>query len=228
MEEPKKIRVIVADDHRLFRSGVMSLLEDEREIFVIGEAKNGEELVNLYFEKKPDLLLVDISMPFLSGIEAVKEIRKKDRSVKALFLSMHDSEEYIYNVMKVGGLGLISKNVMKGELVYAIKTAYDGNQYFGQSWSAEKLRDLKSRFEFLTGTTKKEDGVTLTPREREILKLIGDGLTSQEIAQKIHLSKRTIDSHRAHLLKKLGVSSLSELMKYAIKYSQMYSDDVVD
>lgn len=224
MDENKKIRVIVADDHRLFRSGIMSLLADEREIYVIGEAKNGEELVNLFFEHKPDLLLVDISMPFLSGIEAVKEIRKKDRSVKALFLSMHDSEEYIYNVIKIGGLGLVSKNVMKGELVYAIKTAYEGNQYFGQNWTPDKLRDLKSRFEFLSGAEKTEDGVNLTPREREVLKLIGDGLTSQEIANRIHLSKRTVDSHRAHLLKKLGLNSLSELIKYAIKYSQMNDD----
>ena len=220
MSDNPNIRILVADDHQLFRSGVISLLEDEPDIFVVGEAENGEELINLYFQLKPDVVLIDISMPFLTGTEALKEIKKGDPDVKALFVSMHDTEEYVYFALKHNAAGLISKNIMKGELIYAIKTAYNGNQYFGQGWPEEKLREIMTRFEYLTGKSSK-DNPSLTPREREILRQIGYGLTSMEIAQKIKLSKRTIDSHRSHIMKKLGVSSLPELIKYALKYNQM-------
>ncbi len=219
MSENTNIRILVADDHKLFRSGVISLLENEPEIFVVGEAENGEQLINFYSELKPDVVLIDISMPFLTGTEALKEIQKEDPDVKALFVSMHDTEEYIYFALKHNAAGLISKNIMKGELIYAIKTAYEGKQYFGQNWPEERLQEIMVRFEYLTG--KNPNNPSLTPREREILKHIGYGLTSQEIATKLKLSKRTIDSHRAHIMKKLGVSGLTELIKYAVKYIQM-------
>ncbi|MGD8781121.1 MAG: response regulator transcription factor [Ignavibacteria bacterium] len=220
MNDSTNIRILVADDHRLFRSGVISLLEDEPNIFVVGEAENGEELINLYSELRPDVVLIDISMPFLTGTEALKEIKKEDPNVRALFVSMHDTEEYIYFALKHKAAGLISKNIMKGELIYAIKRAYEGKQYFGQSWPDEKLREVMMRFEYLTGKNS-QDTPNLTPREREILRRIGFGLTSQEIANKLKLSKRTIDSHRSHIMKKLGVNSLSELIKYAVKFNQM-------
>ncbi|MBU2492782.1 MAG: response regulator transcription factor [Bacteroidetes bacterium] len=216
----KMIRIIVADDHKLFRSGLISLLEDEKDFFIVGEADNGEELLQLYFDLKPDVIVVDISMPFLNGVEALAELKKKDKNVKALFVSMHDTEEYIYYAMKNGAYGLISKNIMKGELTYAIRAANDGKQYFGQNWPEEKLKELYNRFEFLSGK-KNDNKPNLSPREREILKNIGEGLTSSEIATRVHLSKRTVDAHRAHIMRKLEVTTLPELMKYAIKYLQM-------
>jgi two-component system, NarL family, response regulator NreC len=219
-KKDKMIRIIVADDHKLFRSGLISLLEDEKDFFIVGEADNGEELLNLYFELKPDVIVVDISMPFLNGVEALVEIKKKDKNVKALFVSMHDSEEYIYYAIKNGAYGLISKNIMKGELTYAIRAANEGKQYFGQNWPEDKLKELVNRFEYLSGRNT-EDKPSLSPREREILRNIGEGLTSTEIAAKVHLSKRTVDAHRAHIMRKLEVTTLPELMKYAIKYLQL-------
>lgn len=214
------IRIIVADDHKLFRSGLISLLEDEKDFYIVGEADNGEELLDLYFELKPDVIVVDISMPFLNGVEALAEIKKKDKNVKALFVSMHDSEENIYYAIKNGAYGLISKNIMKGELTYAIRAANEGKQYFGQNWPEEKLKELLNRFEFLSGKNS-ENKPNLSPREREILRNIAEGLSSSEIAIRVHLSKRTVDAHRAHIMRKLEVTTLPELVKYAIKYTHL-------
>lgn len=220
VEPIKKIRIIVADDHKLFRSGLISLLEDEKDFFIVGEADNGEELVGIYFALKPDVIVVDISMPFLNGVEALAEIKKKDKNVRALFVSMHDSEEYIYYAIKNGAYGLISKSIMKGELIYAIRAAYEGKQYFGSNWPEERIRELINRFEFLTGKNEEEEH-NLSPREKAILIGIGEGLTSSEIAEKVRLSKRTVDAHRTHIMRKLQVTSLSELMKYALKFIQI-------
>ncbi|MGE5400235.1 MAG: response regulator [Ignavibacteriales bacterium] len=219
MSNPNNIRIIVADDHSLFRSGIISLLEDAVEIFVVGEAVNGEDLANKYFDLKPDVILVDISMPVLTGIEAMQKISQKDPAVKALFLSMHEGEEYIYHILKAGGKGLISKNVMKGELVYAIKAVNSGRKYFGAYWSEERLQDLINKYELGEEELKIPlVNMTLTLREVEILKLIGEGYTSNEIADRTGLSKRTIDTHRIHLMNKLGIKSLPELIKFAIQY----------
>lgn len=220
VEPLKKIRIIVADDHKLFRSGLISLLEDEKDFYIVGEADNGEELVGIYFSLKPDVVVVDISMPFLNGVEALTEIKKKDKNVRALFVSMHDSEEYIYYAIKNGAYGLISKSIMKGELIYAIRAAYEGKQYFGHNWPEEKIRELVNRFEFLTGKNE-ENEPNLSPREKEIIRGIGEGLTSSEIAVRVHLSKRTVDAHRSHIMRKLEVTTLTELMKYALKYIHM-------
>jgi DNA-binding NarL/FixJ family response regulator len=115
------IRIVIADDHGLFREGVINLLKDSSELYVVGEASNGRELVSKYFEIKPDVVISDILMPDLSGIEAAKRIIEKDESAKILFLSMYDSEEYVYQILKVGGLGLLNKSVEKPELIEAIK-----------------------------------------------------------------------------------------------------------
>lgn len=219
MKTNKNIRIIVADDHRLFRSGIISLFDNEPEIFVIGEAENGNELVDQFFGLKPDVLLVDISMPKLSGTDAVIKIRKKDDTVKALFLSMHDGEEYMYYCLKAGGLGFVNKNVMKGELIFAIKEVYGGRKYFGPNINDEDLEKIILKYDSLYTPKKLKEKKTLSPREQEILKLISEGLTSGEIADKLYVSKRTIDSHRANLIQKLNLKSLPDLIKYAIKFT---------
>ena len=214
----KTIRVLVADDHKLFRSGIISLLENEHEVFVIGEAENGEELVESYFRLKPDIILVDISMPVLSGTEAVKKIKKKDDSAKALFLSMHDDEEYIFFCFKAGGKGLVSKNIMKGELLFAIKKVYNGGNYFGINWTEEKLNDLVNKYRVVKDSGFVHIEEIFSQREARILELISEGLTSGEIAEKLFVGKRTIDAHRTHLMQKLNLRSLPELIKYSIHY----------
>lgn len=226
MPNPNSIRIVVADDHSLFRSGIISLLEDAAEIFVVGEAVDGSDLYDKYFELKPDVILVDISMPGVTGIEAIQKILARDPSAKALFLSMHEGEEYVYHILKSGGKGLISKNVMKGELVYAVKAVNSGKKYFGAYWTEEKLEDLKRKYSAGDGTQISTSlaEASLTQREIEILRLIGEGYTSNEIAARTELSKRTVDTHRIHLMSKLGIKSLPELIKYAIQYIIQHRD----
>jgi len=210
-----RIRLLIADDHNLFRSGIINLLENEKDIFVIGEAATGEEMVSKYFELKPNIILADISMPELNGIEALQKIRLRDNSVKVLFLSMFEGEEYIYYCIKAGSMGLISKKVMKGELLYAIKSVHEGKRYFGIDLTEEKILKIINRFDKGNIEVDFKDDV-LSPREIQILKFISDGLTSNEMAEKLFISKRTIDTHRTHMMQKLNLKSLPELIKYAI------------
>lgn len=223
MENNKqKIRILIGDDHALFRSGITRLLNDDDEIFLVGEAENGKELVAKYFELKPDIVLVDISMPILSGTKAITKIIQKDKEAKALFLSMHDGDEYIYYIIKAGGLGLINKNIMQGELLFAIKQVYYGNFYFGPNFTQKKLDEIIKRFD-KKEINKQDNGESfLSDREKDILILIGKALTSEEIASKLKLSKRTIDTHRIHLMQKLNLENLPKLIRYAVQYSSKF------
>ena len=217
MEEKTDIKLILADDHELLRNGIIELLRSNDEIKIIDVAENGEELVNKYFLLRPDLLLVDISMPVLSGFDALKKIKREDPSVKSLFLSMYDTEEYIYGSLKLGAMGLINKNVNQSELVYAIKQVYHGRTYWGKL-NESQVQDVIIKFEKKMKNNIDLD-VEISPREKTIIKYIGDGLTSSEIAEKLNISKRTIDAHRYHLISKLNLNSLSGLIKFSIEYS---------
>lgn len=216
--ESDSIRVLIADDHQLFREGIVSLLKDAQDIIIAGEAENGEELCEKYFKIKPDMILSDISMPLISGIEAIHAIRKTDGSAKVLFLSMYDSEEFIYYSLKVGGLGLVSKNIIKNELVNAIRTVSGGKYYFGKNFNEEDISSLIERFDSIL-SPKLNLNISLSPKEMQTLKFISDGLTSKEIADKLEVSKRTIDTHRTHLMQKLSLRTLPELVKFAIQFS---------
>jgi len=213
-----KIRILVADDHNLFRNGIINLLSDEKDIFVVGEAESGEDLIKKYFQLKPDMVLADISMPDMNGIEALKKIKEDDQSVKFLFLSMYEGDEYIYYCYNIGGMGLISKKVFKGELLFAIRTVSEGRKYFGINITEEKLNEILERYN-KNNLYIEPFNEFLTPREKQILNLISEGCTSNEIAEKLYLSKRTIDTHRTHLMQKLNLKSFPELIKYAINYS---------
>ncbi len=213
---PNKINIVIADDYGLFRKGLFELLKNT-DIEIIGEAENGEELVKQYFQLKPDVILADISMPVMSGFDALKKIKETDENVKSLFLSMYDGEEYIYWCLSSGANGLLNKNVSKNDLLNAIHKVANGGSYFGpfdQSQLDEILNkyEKKSKFE-------KDLLPTLTRREKTILNYIGEGLTSVEIAKALELSKRTIDSHRTHLIQKLQLRSLPDLIRYAVEYS---------
>ncbi len=214
----KYIRVLIADDHTLFRNGIMSLLESEKDIYIVGEVDNGNDLFNKYFEIMPDIVLADISMPEKSGLEAAKEIKEKDYKAKILFLSMHEEDEYIYHCLKAGGMGLINKNITRGELILAIKKVSEGANYFRNNLSEELIKRIYNKYE---RTLYKKPALakdSLTPREESVLRLIGRGLTSNEIAQKLSISRRTVDSFRASIMQKLNIKNLPELIKYAIRY----------
>lgn len=218
MNLTEPIRILIADDHQLFRSGINSLLEDVNEILIVGEAETGEQTIEKYVLLKPDIILLDISMPKLNGIDTLKKLRTMDKDVNIIFLTMHDSEEYVYFAEKFGAKGLISKNTLKGELIYAIKTVYKGEKYFGSQYDKEKLKELKKKYKD-TASEVLDNYTGLNEREREILKYIAQGLLSKEIEEKLGITKRTVDYHRSRMMQRLGIKSLPEFISYAVKFS---------
>lgn len=225
MKDHNIIRIILADDHKLFRNGILSLLKDYNELYIVEEAENGKELVDKYMKIKPDVVLADISMPVLTGIEATEKIRQKDESCRVLFLSMFEGKEYIYMAWKAGALGMINKNVMTDELIYAIKKVYNHEYYFGMQWDEKSLNELIKKYSRPWKPKVNDFHYTLTRREEEILTLINDGYTSSEIAGKLNLSKRTVDSHRSNIMEKLNIHSLPELLKFAVHHVKS-SDEI--
>ena len=215
MKQNLKIKILIADDHTLFRKGIIKILNELPQVFVVGEAENGEELVKKYFEVYPDVILVDIAMPLLNGPAAVSQILKKDPKVKALFLSMHDSEEYIYRVIECGGKGLISKNIVEGELTYALELVYNGERYFRGDWDDKKLNELVEHHEIhqING-----NNANINFREEQILKFINEGFSSKEMADKLNISKKTVDFYRSALMRKFDLKNTTELIRFAIQY----------
>jgi DNA-binding NarL/FixJ family response regulator len=216
------IKTLVADDHNLFRSGIIKLLKYHQSIHIIAEAENGSELIERYFEVSPDIVLADIAMPQKSGLEAVSDIKEKDPEVKALFLSMYDNDEYKYKVLKSGGMGLINKNIMEGELTYAIEQVYNGEMYFRGDWTKEKLELLVSEFESHNQQIMSNYGINF--REEQVLKMLSDGLSSHQMAEKLELSKKTVDFYRSNIMRKFGLNSITELVRFAIKYFETKED----
>lgn len=212
----EKIRMILADDHTLLRNGIVSMLENVPNIYIAGEACNGRELVVKYFECLPDVVVTDISMPKLSGIEAAEKILVRDKNAKILFLSVNDSEDYIYKTLKLGALGLVNKTIARGDLIFAIETVYGGKRYFGRTYTEEKLLKILDKYE-----ATKEENITnktnLTHQEFETLRLICEGLQSSGIADKMFLSKKTVDKHRSSIMKKFNVSNIAQLIRFVYK-----------
>lgn len=190
------------------------LLRNSSDILIAGEAADGIELIKQYFQLQPDIILIDIAMPGLSGIRALETIRKSDSNVKALFLSMYTEEIYYYQIYKSGGKGLLGKNIDLKQLLKAIKTVSRGKYYFGKNYSDKMLEELDLKYGHPAGEDEKLS--RLSERETEILKLIAGGKSSQQIADQIFISRRTVDKHRANIIGKLGVSTLIDLYRFAL------------
>ncbi|MDR3666988.1 MAG: response regulator transcription factor [Ignavibacteriaceae bacterium] len=214
------IRVLLCDDHTLFRTGIVSILRDEPGIFVVGEAADGFELIKKYELLKPDVIIADISMPGLSGTDAVSELKLKYPNIRVLFLTMLTGEQYVYYAIKVGGLGLVNKTVEKGELVFAINEVFHERNYFGTLYNQEKIKEILKKYENLPVHMDLELKEGLSETEDKILLLISEGMTSLEIADAIHLSKKTIDSYRIKLMKKFDLPNSSSLIRFALRYSE--------
>ena len=209
------IKVLIADDHALFRQGIISMLNDSANIEIVGQAENGKELVRLFFELNPDVVISDINMPVKSGPDAIKSIINTQRHAKVLFLSQFTGDDYLYSVVKSGALGIISKNCMKDELIQAIQNVNEGKKYFNNKSEIE-LEQIIKRFDSIYTNNVNYKENALTSKEEEVIKLIGEGLTSEQIAEKMHLSRRTIDTHRYRIIGTLGLKSWSELVRYAV------------
>jgi len=212
----EKIKIILVDDHQLVRDGIKALLTGIPDLEIIGEASGAGELFRELENLKPDLLIMDISLPEISGIEITKKIRNEYTGIKVLILSMYNSEEFILNSIKAGARGYLPKNTSRDELLEAIYTINKGEEFFSESIS--KIM-LKSYIKRATNDDQTEDKThaVLTSREIEILKLYVEGLINKEISDKLDISIRTVETHKNHIMRKLGLKSTVELVKFAIR-----------
>lgn len=206
-------RVVVADDHVLFRQGMKKLIETMPGIEVIGEASDGLELLNLLGKLSPDMVLVDISMPNLRGIEAAREIKALYPHTKVLILTMHKSKQYLYHAISAGAHGYLLKEDSDIELIAAIETIRGGGIYVPQSLSRELTKDML-RWRLESGKT---IGEGLSLRETEVMRLIAEGKTNNEIGTLLSISPRTVENHRAHVLRKLNLKGTADIVRYAME-----------
>lgn len=217
----EKIKIVLADDHELVRSGLMKLLESYKDLQIVGEAGDGLEAVEKTKALNPDVLVIDLSMPKLSGIEATKIVRKECPNVAVLVLTMHQNEEYVYQILKSGAGGYILKEAGKDELAAAIRAVAKGEKYFSTRVSEIMvngfLRRGSSRDEKLSPGNEGANDL-LTRREKEVLSLIAEGLNNQEISEKLFISPRTVDTHRTNIMQKLDIHDAANLVKFAIEH----------
>jgi DNA-binding NarL/FixJ family response regulator len=204
--------IVVADDHKIVREGLVKLLEGRPDFEVIGEASDGEEAVQMVLEKQPDVVIMDIWMPRLSGIDATRRIGKRGSSSKILVLSMHESRTYVEEVLRAGASGYIVKNSASSDLLQAIDAVRAGASYLSPAIT-QQVVDAIAR----PGDSSPTGVAMLTDREREVLQLIAEGLSSKEIASMLGISLKTIDSHRANLMEKLDIHKVSGLVRFAIR-----------
>lgn len=202
-----RIKIILADDHVLIREGFKSLLGKSPDFEIVGEAEDGRSLIELVKQTPTDVILVDITMPGLTGVEAMEQLKKSNPDLKFIILSMHEEREYVLNSVKTGAEGYLLKNVERKELENAITTVYNGGKYFSP-FVVSILAESVSKPTGETGD--------ITPREKEVLELVAKGFSTKQIADQLDISIRTVESHRINMLKKFKVSNTAELIKKAI------------
>jgi DNA-binding NarL/FixJ family response regulator len=201
-----KHRIIIADDHTLFRQGLKLILEDIDDIEVVADVANGKELIEVAGIIKPDLIIMDINMPIVNGIEASRILLQENPELKVLVISMYGDEQYYNSVIENGVKGFILKDADNSELRTAVKMILNGKTYFSQELLLKLIRNRQTN-----------DQIIITPREKEILELICEGLSSSEIAARLFLSERTVENHRASLLDKTGCRNSLSLVIYALR-----------
>ena len=208
-----KIRVLVVDDHTIVRDGICALLAIAGDIEVVGEAGNGSEALKMVEELKPDVVLMDIAMPIMGGLEATRRIRKEFSRTKVLVLTQYDNKEYVFPVIEAGAAGFISKAAASAELTSGIRSVYSGDSYLSPSIARLLIEDYQH-----SGTRASQDPYEqLTGRERDVLKLVAEGYTTQEVANMLMVSPKTVEGHKTNLMAKLGIRNRIELVKYALR-----------
>jgi len=209
-----QIRILLADDHNILRDGMRLLLERQPGFAVVGEAADGREVVQLAQEQSPDVVVMDIAMPNMNGIEATRRIVEGKPEIGVVILSMHYDESYVIRSLKAGARAYLLKDAVKTELIAAIQAVVQGRSYFSPKIS----RILQEDFVQLLGRRGVDDSYDLlTDREREVLQLVAEGKTNKEIANQLNLSLYTVDTHRTHILQKLNLHSVPELILYAVR-----------
>lgn len=206
-------RIVIADDHPIVRRGFASLLEHEADCCVVAETGDGLETLAAVERERPDVLVCDVSMPGLHGIEVARRVSARYAETRVVMLSMHRSEAYIAEALRSGALGYVLKDSSPDELVEAVRTVMRGQRYFSPSLPMDLIRYYA---EADVGQVR-DRYATLTDREREVVQLIAEGHTSPQIAERLFISPRTVDTHRANLMAKLGLSNQAELIRYALE-----------
>jgi DNA-binding NarL/FixJ family response regulator len=214
-----KLRILIVDDHEVVRAGVRSLLEDQPNCDICGEAGTGREAVALAQQFKPDIVVLDITMPGLNGLEAARQILKTVRDVQVLILSVHESEELVREILEIGAHGYILKSDAGRELTAAVRALGRREPYFVSKVAQIVLRAYLNKQ--YGNHTQVSTGTTLTPREREVLQLIAEGKSNKEVAFSLTISVLTVETHRAHIMHKLGAHSVAELVHYAVRHKMI-------
>jgi DNA-binding NarL/FixJ family response regulator len=203
------MRIVIADDHGIVRSGLRVLLERQEELEVIGEASDGIEARDLVISERPDIAILDVKMPRLTGLQATREIREAAPEVSILILSMHDDERYLFEALKAGASGYVLKSQADEDLLGAIAAVDRGEPFLTPDAQRALIKDVLERGD--------ERGDELTPREQEVVKLAAEAHTNREIAEILGLSEKTVENHRSNAMRKLGMRDRVELVRYAIR-----------
>ncbi|MBW2601185.1 MAG: response regulator transcription factor [Deltaproteobacteria bacterium] len=214
METEKTYRIVIAEDHRILREGLRALVSSESAYLVVGEADNRGDAIRRVDELKPDLILMDLSMPRMNGLDAISEIKSRYPDTKLLVLTVHKAEEYVFESLKSGADGYVLKDATHAELMLAISSVLDGKRYISPGVSATLVEG------FLEGrkpSRSESSFEALTKRERQVLKLIGEGHKNKDIADYLCISAKTVEKHRANLMKKLDLHNASAMTAYAIE-----------
>lgn len=209
-----KTKILVVDDHAIVREGVRMILAKESDLEVVGEAGDGEQALELTERLRPDVVIMDISMPGMGGVEATQTIRTRHPEVQVLALTMHEDESYVFQLLRAGAAGYVLKRAAAQDLVQAVRAAAKGEAFLYPSVARKVVEDYLKRVE-MGEERQRYDG--LTAREKEILTLIAQGLSNQQIAEKLFISIKTVQTHRAHVLEKLKLHDRTELVRYAIR-----------
>jgi two-component system response regulator NreC len=207
-----KIRILLADDHNVVRTGIRAVLDAESDMQVVAEARNGREAVEKALGLRPDIVVMDLGMPLMDGFTATQEIKQEQSEIRVIALTVHDNEEYLFQFLQAGGAGYILKEAAAEELVNAVRAVHQGKAVLHPSATKTLIQG------YLQAASGNGPAHPLTHREREVLKLIAEGHTNQEIADFLKRSVRTIEAHRSHIMGKLGLDTLSDLIRYAIRH----------
>lgn len=209
-----KTRLLLVDDHEVVRSGLRMLLEGEEDVEIIGEAASAEEAIQRVHELSPDVVLMDIGLPDVSGIEAAKRIKEQSSGTEVVALTIHEDEEYFFKMMEAGAVGYVPKRAAPEELLTAIRLAAEGEVYLYPSMAKLLVNDYLAQSDRSTADEQLDD---LTPREQEVLTHLADGATNPEIGETLGISPKTVARHRENIMHKLNLHSRTELVKYAIR-----------
>lgn len=212
----EKIKILLVDDHQLVRTGIANLLAGEPDIEVVGEASNAAEMIDLLKQQHPDLAVLDIALPDMSGIELARQMVLEFPAVKVIFLSMYTSEEFVFNAINSGAKGYLPKNTSRAELLEAIRTVNRGEEYFAESISNTILKSYIKKAKSGSLDQLRNESL-LSKREMEVLRLFAQGLTNQEIADKLFISIRTVESHKNHIMQRLELKTTVDLIKFALR-----------